>query len=274
MNQEEFERLKYIVDSFQNKIGTKYDIAFILGSGYDDLIINGEISKKIRYVDIPKFPHNMITGQKGEVLTKYINRKKVIIFCGRFHYYQGYSPFEVTLPVRISKYLGVRIIIMTNAAGGINSNFKSGDIMIIRDHINLMKNPLVGFSVKGYDVFVDMSEPYSLKLRNLAVGIADKLGIKHRFKDGIYLATTGPSYETKAEINFFKKIGADAVGMSTVPEVIVSKQENMEVFALSVITNMATGISTTALNHKDVLETMGKAKEILSPFFDNFIKEL
>ena len=274
MNQKQFEQLIGISKSIQNEIGTGYDIAFILGSGYGDLIEERKIRKRIYFKDIPKFPDKVIVGQRGEILTMDFKSRKILFFSGRFHYYQGYSPFEVTLPVRISKMLGVRIMIITNAAGGINCDFKPGDIMIIKDHINLMKNPLIGFSVEGYDLFVDMSNSYSERLRNTAINVAEEIGAVQKFKEGIYVATTGPSYETKAEIEFFKRIGADAVGMSTVPEVIAAVQEGIEIFAISVITNMAAGISKNPLNHEDVLKTMSETKKTLYPFFMHFLDKI
>ncbi|RKX95734.1 MAG: purine-nucleoside phosphorylase [Spirochaetes bacterium] len=274
MNHEQYKKLKEITGEIKSRIDENFDVSLILGSGYGSIIDGMGVIDRVKYSSIPGFPHSTIKGQRGEILTTKIEGKKILVFNGRFHFYQGYSLFEVTLPVRVSKLLGAKIIILTNAAGGINKDFNPGDVMIISDHINLMNNPLIGFSIEGYEVFVDMSQPYSPRLRNVAMYIARKLGIENRFKSGVYIATTGPSYETKAEIEFFKRIGADAVGMSTIPEVIVAKQEGLEVFGMSVITNMAAGITNLPLKHEDVLETMEKTKKILHPFFGLFLKRI
>ena len=274
MNKKELERLKLISKGIKDKIGEDFAVTFILGSGYGDLIPENELKDRIKYSDLSGFPDKMVKGHRGEILTKEVKGKRILFFSGRFHYYQGYDAFDVTLPVRISKMIGSKIMVITNAAGGINHNFKPGDIMIIKDHINLMKNPLIGNSTEGYDLFIDMSEPYSLRLRRIAMSIVKNIGYRGKFKEGVYVATTGPSYETKAEIEFFKRIGADAVGMSTVPEVIVARQEELEIFAISVITNMAAGISKVPLKHSEVLETMNDTKVVLYSFITQFLNKV
>jgi len=242
------------------KISFKVDIGIILGSGYGKMA--DEVKEKIvvSYKDIPGFPISTIKGHKGELVCGVFGGKNVLIFNGRFHYYQGYSMEDVVLPVRVAKRMGIKSIIVTNASGGINQDFSSGDIMLIRDHINLMgSNPLIGEEIRDFgEIFVDMSEPYDLNLIRLTKKIALKNSKIGRLKEGVYLATSGPSYETKAEISMFKKLGADAVGMSTVPEVIVANQEKIKVLGISAISNMACGIKKGKLSHNEVISNMDK----------------
>jgi purine-nucleoside phosphorylase len=243
------------------KVGTGFHAAIILGSGLGKIAEGLEGKKIIAYSEIPGFPSALIEGHRGELVAGSIGGKRTLVYSGRFHYYQGYSLAEVTLPVRIAKRLGISLLIVTNASGGINVSFKPGDIMLISDHINNMGvNPLIGSEATHFGpLFIDMSEPYDRLLRERAGEIAAKDGRIGKLKEGVYLATMGPSYETKAEISFFNRIGADAVGMSTVPEVIVAVQEALRVLGISVITNMACGIGEGALSHEEVLSTMERA---------------
>ena len=231
----------------------------ILGSGAGPVAERLSEGTSIKYTDIPGFPVSMIEGHKGELVVGRMGQRNVMIFNGRFHYYQGFSMEDVTINIRVARMLGVETMIITNASGGINRDFDPGDIMLITDHINCMgSNPLIGFLGNG-PIFIDMSEPYDLALLKKvkdAAGTNEEIG---RLTEGVYLAVHGPSYETKAEISFFEKIGADAVGMSTVPEVIVAAQEGIRVIGISVISNMACGITKGKLRHSEVLENMTKA---------------
>jgi len=257
------QKLTRAVDYIQKRIKIPIKVGIILGSGLGR--VSEEIGEKIiiNYRDIPGFPGPTVQGHKGELVAGRLGEKMIIVFNGRFHYYQGFSLQDVTLPVRVAKQMGVENLIITNASGGINSDFKPGDIMLISDHINYMGvNPLVGEDPLAFGpIFVDLSEPYDTGLMEKTKKIAHQNSSIGELKEGVYLATSGPSYETKAEISFFKKIGADAVGMSTVPEVIVAAQEGLTVLGISVITNMACGIALGALTHEEVLETMSKTSE-------------
>ena len=257
-------RIKEATGYIEERIKAKPAIAIILGSGLSGLSKEVEKKTAIPYEEAPGFPSKMVRGHKGEVIFGTLGGKNLIMFNGRFHYYQGYSLQEVVLPVRVAKALGAASIIVTNASGGINRSFAAGDLMLISDHINMLGvNPLVGNEIPELGpIFVDMTNPYDTKLIEKARIVAEDCGVG-RIKEGVYLATTGPSYETKAEIKFFSKIGADAVGMSTVPEVIVANQVGMKVLAISVIANMACGISENPLSHEEVLENVSKASERL-----------
>jgi len=257
------QKLTRAVDYIQKRIKIPIKVGIILGSGLGR--VAEEIGEKIiiNYRDIPGFPGTTVQGHKGELVAGRLGEKMIVVFNGRFHYYQGFSLQDVTLPVRVAKRMGVENLIITNASGGINSDFKPGDIMLISDHINYMGvNPLVGEDPLAFGpIFVDLSESYDTDLMEKAKKIAHQNSSIGELKEGVYLATSGPSYETKAEISFFKKIGADAVGMSTVPEVIVAAQEGLTVLGISIITNMASGIARGALTHEEVLKTMSKTSQ-------------
>jgi len=235
-------------------------IGLVLGSGLG--ILADEIEKPIYipYNEIPHFPASTVTGHAGQMVIGDLKGKRVIAMQGRFHYYEGHSLEAVTYPIRIMKAIGVQQIIVTNAAGGINPNFKPGDLMIIQDHINLTsQNPLIGPNEEEFgERFPDMSEAYSKKLIALAKDVASKNKIN--MVEGIYAGMLGPSYETPAEVNFLSIIGASAVGMSTVPEVIVAQHSGLEVLGISCISNMAAGISEHSLTHDEVMETTENIK--------------
>ena len=244
---------KYILEntSFQPKIGV------ILGSGlgsYGDSLENADY---IPYESIPHFPVSTVEGHKG----RFVITNKVICMQGRFHYYEGYDMTEVTFPIRVMKLLGVQTLIVTNASGGINEAFSGGDLMLITDHINLMgANPLFGKNLGSFGArFPDMSECYDKELMETAKEIANKLEIT--LQQGIYIGMTGPSFETPAEIRMAKIMGADAVGMSTVPEVIVAVHSGIRVLGISCIANMAAGVQETPLCHEEVLEAIEQNKD-------------
>lgn len=250
-----------IVVYLKSKVKITPEIGIILGSGLGMLAQEITEQTVVPYSEIPHFPQSTVVGHKGQFIFGYLAGKAVVCMDGRFHYYEGYDLQQVTLPVRVMKKIGISKLIVTNAAGGINEDFMPGDLMLIRDHINLLGvNPLRGKNEETFgERFPDMSEAYANELRTLALAAADELKIN--LQQGIYVAMSGPSYETPAEIKYAKMIGADAVGMSTVPEVIVAVHCGLKVLGISCVTNMAAGISKQKLNHKEVMETAEIAKE-------------
>lgn len=236
------ERIKRIMDAadfLRSRLGGKEPaVGIVLGSGLGKLADKIEDQTVVSYREIPGFPVSTAIGHKGNFIFGKLGGKNVLAMQGRFHYYEGYPMELVTLPIRVMKVLGIRYLFVSNAAGGVNFDFKVGDLMIIRDHINLLPNPLVGKNMEEFGPrFPDMTRPYDPKLIAAAEEVAAELGIP--LKKGVYLAGTGPSYETPAEYKYFRLIGADAVGMSTIPEVIVARHSSIPVFGMSVITNEA-----------------------------------
>lgn len=249
------------------------EIGIILGSGLGDFADSFD-SVKISYNDIPGFEKSAVQGHKGQLVFAEINGKKVVMMQGRYHFYEGYSMQTVTYPVKVMKKLGVKTLIITNAAGAIEGSFCPGDLMLITDHINFMgTNPLIG---KNNDTlgtrFPDMSEVYSKELIDKAEKIAQNLKIS--YQKGVYVATTGPSYETPAEIKMFSILGGNAVGMSTAPEAIVANYCGLKVLGISCLTNYAAGVSDTPLNHQEVIDTANKAKESFKTLLSEFIKQV
>jgi len=250
-----------IVLYLKSKVKITPEIGIILGSGLGMLAQEITEQTVVPYSEIPHFPQSTVVGHKGQFIFGYLAGKAVVCMDGRFHYYEGYDLQQVTLPIRVMRKMGISQLIVTNAAGGINADFAPGDLMLIRDHINLLGvNPLRGKNEEAFgERFPDMSEAYANELRTLALAAADELKIN--LQQGVYVAMSGPSYETPAEIKYAKMIGADAVGMSTVPEVIVAVHCGLKVLGISCVTNMAAGISKQKLNHKEVMETAEIAKE-------------
>jgi purine-nucleoside phosphorylase len=242
------------------KYNEKPTIGLILGSGLGVLADEIENPVKIPYNEIPNFPVSTVEGHAGQLVFGSLKGKKVVAMQGRFHFYEGYSLDKVTAPVRVMKELGVQTLIVTNAAGGVNENFQAGDLMLISDHINNMgTNPLIGPNDSDMGPrFPDMSESYDKQLRELARGIASELHIK--IQEGVYVGNTGPSYETPAEVRALRILGGDAVGMSTVPEVIVARHTGLKVLGISCISNMAAGILDQPLSHDEVIETTEKVR--------------
>ncbi|WP_432664809.1 purine-nucleoside phosphorylase [Wukongibacter baidiensis] len=245
----------------KGKIDFKPEIGLILGSGLGILADEIEEPSYISYGEIPNFPVSTVEGHAGRFVIGTLNGKKVIAMQGRFHYYEGYSMKDVTFPVRVMKKLGVETLIVTNAAGGVNEEFKPGDLMIIEDHINFaFDNPLMG---KNYDElgprFPDTSRAYDRELIEKVMKIAEESNIELR--KGVYTLMTGPSYETPAEIKMIRFLGGDAVGMSTVPEVTVAAHSQIKVLGISCITNMAAGILDQPLCHEEVVETAAMVRE-------------
>lgn len=235
------------------------EIGIVLGSGLGDLA-DTYCDISIPYSNIPHFAKSTVQGHKGQLVFADINGRKVVMMQGRNHFYEGHSMSDVTYPIKVMKKLGVKTLILTNAAGAVNKTFKPADLMVITDHINFMgTNPLIGPNDENFGVrFPDMSEVYNKNLIKIvdAAGRLLKLDLKH----GVYMATTGPSYETPAEIRMARSMGADAIGMSTVPEAIVANYCGINVIGISCISNYATGVSTKKLSHDEVIETTDKVK--------------
>lgn len=226
-------------DYMKSRLGGRMpQVGIILGSGLGKLADSIENPVVIPYTDVPNFVKSTAIGHKGNFISGTLGGKSVLAMQGRFHYYEGYPMDKVTLPVRVMVRLGIKALFVSNAAGGVNFDFRVGDLMIIRDHINKLPNPLIGPNLDEFGPrFPDMTRPYDPKLIALAEEIGREKGIE--LKKGVYLAGTGPSYETPSEYKYFRMIGADAIGMSTIPEVIVARHSSVPVFGMSVITNEA-----------------------------------
>ncbi len=231
----------------------------MLGSGFHHVLTALRVDKKISYTQIPGFPKPTVSGHAGELYFGILGCVPVLVLSGRGHFYEGHSMERITLPIRVLATFGIRDLLLTNAAGGINKKFRPGDFMVLTDHINLMGvNPLRGEAMPGQPRFVDMTQIYSPRLNALLFRAGKSGNLKlHR---GIYLAVSGPSYETPAEIRAFAQLGADAVGMSTVPETMVARQCGLNVAAISCITNLAAGLGKGQLSHVEVLETAERMK--------------
>lgn len=245
----------------EQKMNGRPTIGLILGSGLGVLAEQINAPSIIAYKHIPHFPESTVSGHKGQLVIGELEGKQVIAMQGRFHYYEGYTMQQVTFPVRVMKALGVHTLIVTNAAGGINTAFEPGALMIIDDHINNMgDSPLIGTNDENVGPrFPDMSKAYDPELMKLAKDCANRLGIG--VEQGVYVANSGPAYETPAEIHMLRALGGDAVGMSTVPEVLVAKHSGMRILGISCISNMAAGILDQPLTHQEVIETTDKVRE-------------
>ena len=254
------EKIKTAADYLRGKVTDIPDTAIILGTGLGELINHIDNKEAIDYKDIPYFPVSTVEGHSGKMIFGTLGGKKIMAMQGRFHYYEGYDMKEVTFPVRVMQHLGIKKLFVSNAAGGMNKEFKVGDIMIITDHINLFpENPLRG---KNFDElgtrFPSMTEAYSERLISLADQLADKNSI--RVMHGVYVGTPGPTFETPAEYEYFRIIGGDAVGMSTVPEVIVANHAGIEVFGISVITDLGGKDIKEVPTHEEVQKAALKAQ--------------
>lgn len=238
----------------------KPEIGLILGSGLGSLADTIEDAEYYNYSDIPNFPTSTVEGHAGRLVIGKLGNKEVVAMQGRFHYYEGYSQEKITFPVRVMKLLGVSKLIVTNACGAVNKNFNAGDLMVITDHINFSgSNPLFGQNLDEFGPrFPDVSEAYNKELRNKVLTAGKELGIK--LQQGVYMMFSGPTYETPAEVRMAAILGGDAVGMSTVPEVIVANHCGIKVVGISCLTNMAAGILDQPLNHEEVIETSARVK--------------
>ena len=269
-----YNKIEESANYIKSKINISPSIGLILGSGLGVLADEIENPIKIKYDEIPNFPVSTVQGHAGQLVIGKLQGKNVIAMQGRFHYYEGYSMEMITFPVRVMKSLGVETIFVTNAAGGANRDFKPGDLMIITDHINLSgNNPLIGPNDNRIGTrFPDMSNAYDKELRSQVKDIAKNLGIEVR--EGVYAMFSGPTYETPAEVRMARILGADAVGMSTVPEVIIANHSGMKVIGVSCMTNMAAGILEQPLNHEEVMETSAKVRKTFIELMTNIIKEI
>ncbi|MEO5890754.1 MAG: purine-nucleoside phosphorylase [Ferruginibacter sp.] len=249
-------------------------IGIVLGSGLGSFTAEMTIAREISYGDIPHFPVSTVEGHSGKLIFGEMGGKNVVAMAGRFHYYEGYSPEEVVFPIRVMKFLGIETLLISNAAGGMNIAFEVGDLMIIKDHISLFTiNPLLG---KNFDElgprFPDMSEPYSKELIRKVKAIAAEKNMALR--EGVYCGVTGPTFETRAEYKMLHIVGGDAVGMSTVQEVIAAVHMGMRVFALSVITDIGIREEENKITHAEVLEAAGNAEPKLTYLFKELIAQL
>lgn len=270
------EKIMTAAENVASKLnGHKPLVGIVLGSGLGRLADVIENPIVIPYKEIPGFPVSTAVGHKGNFIAGYLGGKPVIAMQGRFHYYEGYTMEQVTLPIRVMKVLGIQYLFVSNAAGGVNFDFKVGDLMVITDHISHLPNPLIGPNMEDFGPrFPDMTRPYDLALRAKAFELAAELGIS--LKQGVYFAGTGPSYETPAEYKYFRLIGGDAVGMSTIPEVIVARHSSIPVFGMSVITNEAhDDYADDYVNDgDDVVEAANAAADKMTTLFTKIIASL
>ncbi|AGA69817.1 purine nucleoside phosphorylase I, inosine and guanosine-specific [Desulfitobacterium dichloroeliminans LMG P-21439] len=272
--QEFMEKLSETRRSIVERVNIEPQIGIILGSGLGGFVDLIENPVAIPYHEIPHFPVSTVEGHKGQLVFGKVLGKPVVAMQGRFHFYEGYSMQEVTFPVRVMQALGVAGLIVTNAAGGINPAYRPGDLILIKDHINMMgDNPLRGTNLSNLGPrFPDLSEGYDLDWRQRALTVAREVGISPQ--EGVYAAMSGPSYESPAEICFLRTVGADLVGMSTVPEVIVANHGGMRVLGISCVTNMAAGILAQRLSHAEVMETAQRIEKQFVRFVQALVKAL
>jgi len=246
-------------------------VGIILGSGLGNFTDEVEVEKEISYDEIPHFPVSTVEGHKGKLIFGNLSGKKVVCMAGRFHFYEGYDAEQVVLPIRIMKLLGIKALLLSNAAGGVNPDFKVGDLMVITDHVSFFtRNPLIGKNISEFGPrFPDMSEPYERELIQKAREIAKRLGILLR--EGIYYGVTGPTFETHAEYKLVHTLGGDAVGMSTVQECIVANHMGLPVFAMSVITDIGIRDEDNKITHEEVLEAAKNAEPNFAAIFREMV---
>lgn len=261
-------RLEKCYECFKSKINFEPDVALVLGSGLGNFADGIKTEAVLDYHDIEGFPVSTVQGHKGRFVFGYVGDVKVVIMQGRVHYYEGYKMEDVVLPVRLMKMMGAKILLLTNAAGGVNKNFNAGDFMLISDHINMAPSPLIGENADELGVrFPDMSNIYDRELRDIVRSTAKDLGIA--LQEGVYIQLTGPNYESPAEIRMVRTMGADAVGMSTACEAVAANHAGLKTVGISCISNMACGITDKPLTHAEVQETADKA----APLFKKLITE-
>nr|WP_315529029.1 purine-nucleoside phosphorylase [Carnobacterium maltaromaticum] len=267
------EKIKQAASFIREKGVGEIEIGLILGSGLGELGDEVENAIQISYETIPNFPTSTVEGHAGQLVYGTLGGKKVLAMQGRFHYYEGYSLEMVTFPVRVMKALGIHSVIVTNAAGGLNLDFTPGELMLITDQINFTGvNPLIGPNDNEMGVrFTDMSQAYDKEYQEIVRNVAKEMNLD--LKEGVYMGFTGPTYETPAEIKMARVIGADAVGMSTVPEVIVARHSGLRVIGVSCITNLAAGMQAS-LNHAEVVETTERVKESFKTLVKNILASI
>ena len=267
-------KVREAVEAIQAKYNIKPSVGIVLGSGLGSFISEINVEYKINYADIPNFPVSTVEGHSGELIFGEIGGKKVVAMAGRFHYYEGYSTQEVVFPIRVLKFLGIETLLISNAAGGTNRSFRVGDLMIIKDHISMLTlNPLLGKNEDDFGPrFPDMSEPYKKYLITSAKNIASQNNID--LKEGVYVGVTGPTFETRAEYKMLNLLGGDAVGMSTVQEVVAAVHLGLPVFAMSVITDIGIREEENTITHKEVLQAAKDAEPKLTLIFKEMIAGL
>ena len=267
-------QLQETVNFIKSKVSETSSTAIILGSGLGNLATKIEVDFEIPYKEIPHFPVSTVEGHKGRLILGTLNGKKVWVMEGRFHFYEGYAPEQVVYPVRVLKLLGVENLLLSNAAGGVNTNYAVGDLMILRDHISLFTiNPLIGKNESAIGTrFPDMSEPYADEFIKKAKSIAAANNIK--LHEGVYVGVTGPTFETRAEYKLIKAVGGDVVGMSTVQENIAAVHCGMKVFAISVVTDLGIREDNNVITHEEVLEAANAAEPKLTLIFSELLKEI
>lgn len=266
-------QIKETANYIKSKLNGIPKTAIILGTGLGELVNHISIEKELFYSDIPNFPVSTVEGHCGKLIFGKLGNKEILAMQGRFHYYEGYDMKQVTFPVRVMKELGIEHLFVSNAAGGMNPQFKIGDLMIITDHINLFpEHPLRGKNDETLGVrFPDMSEAYSKRLISRAIEVARKQGIK--VQQGVYIGTSGPTFETPAEYKYFRTIGGDAVGMSTVPEVIVARHSGIEVFAISVITDLGVEGIVDSCSHEEVQKAAAEAQPRMTQIMQELVEQ-
>ncbi len=268
------EQIKSTAAYIQNKISFTPEVGIILGTGLGGLVKEINIKHIIPYEEIPNFPVSTVEGHSGKLIFGELGGKNVVAMQGRFHYYEGYTLQQVTFPVRVMKLLGIKNLFVSNASGGVNPNFEIGDLMIQTDHINFFpSNPLIGKNIKELGPrFPDMSEAYDKTIIAKAKKVAEANNIK--VQEGVYLGLSGPTFETPAEYNMVRVLGADAVGMSTVPEVIVARHMDIPCFAMSIITDLGVPGKIVEVTHQEVQEVAAQAEKKMTIIMKELMKEL
>ncbi|AYD47580.1 purine-nucleoside phosphorylase [Arachidicoccus soli] len=268
------DKLNETVKFIQNKCTQKPNIGIVLGSGLGNLATEIVVEREIPYAEIPHFPVSTVAGHSGKLLFGKLNGVAVLAMSGRFHFYEGYTPAQVVYPIRVMKLLGIQTLLLSNAAGSVNPDYKVGDLVIINDHISFFtENPLLGKNEESIGVrFPDMSEPYDKKLIASAREIGEKYS--YQLKEGVYTGVTGPTFETRAEYKLIKVVGGDVVGMSTVQETIAAVHAGMKVFAISVVTDLGIRESDDIITHEEVLQAAKAAEPKLTQLFKELVLTL
>jgi purine-nucleoside phosphorylase len=268
------QQIEEAVRTIRSRCALKPGVGIVLGSGLGNLVREIVVEEEIDYETIPHFPVSTVEGHSGKLIFGVLNGRAVVVLSGRLHFYEGYTPQQVVFPIRVLKFLGVETLMVSNAAGGMNAAFRVGDLMIIRDHISLFTvNPLLGVNERALGPrFPDMSEPYSKELIRKAKTVAERLGII--VWEGVYAGVTGPTFETRAEYKLLHIAGGDAVGMSTVQEVIAARHVGLAVFAMSVITDLGIREEDNLITHEEVLAAAAAAEPRLAAIFKALVGEL
>ena len=268
------EKILETVDFIKSKTnGFEPEVGIVLGSGLGGLVNVIDTQYSIPYAEIPNFPVSTVAGHQGKLILGTLSGRRVVAMQGRFHYYEGYSTKEVTFPIRVLKYLGIKLLVLSNASGGVNPDFRVSDIMFITDHINLLPNPLIGKNDDRIGTrFPELSEAYNKNVLAFADKIADELRIQ--VQHGVYVGDTGPTYETPAEYNYYRIIGGDCVGMSTVPEVIVARHCGLPVFAMSIITDLGGKDIAVQVTHEEVINAANVAEPKMTAILKEMLRRL